>query len=301
MSFLTKLFTKKVHVVTHSGSFHADDIFAVALLDLVHDGHIRVTRTRDEDVIARGDMVVDVGMKYDAARHRYDHHQTEGAGDRGDGIPYSGCGLIWKHFGRTIVPDFIAWSLIDMELIRQIDAADNGVKLFTSTKVDTECWSFNHIFKIFNPKDRNSKQADIEFAKAVQFVKNFLRAYFAKVTEQVAFWPIVEHAYMIAKDKRVIVLPDGGSWSTPLLSKKEPLFVVFPSEDKKSWIVTGVSLDKASFEVRKPLPESWRGKRDADFISVSGVATAKFCHRMGYMAIVGNFEDAMQLVNKALQ
>jgi uncharacterized UPF0160 family protein len=301
MSFLKKLFTKKVHVVTHNGAFHADDIFAVALLDLVHDGHIRVTRTRDENVIAQGDIVVDVGMKYDTATHRYDHHQTEGAGDRGDGIPYSGCGLIWKHFGRTIVPNFIAWSLIDTELIRQIDASDNALQLFTSAKVPEDYWDFDKILKTFNPKDRNSKQADIEFAKAVQFVKRFLRSYFAKVADQIAFWAIAEQAYTAAKDKRIIVLPEGGSWVTPIIAKKEPLFVLFPTQDKKGWAIRGVPLDKASFEVRKPLPENWRGKKDADFISVSGVATAKFCHRTGYMAITGTFEDAMLLANKALQ
>ncbi len=301
MSAFLNLFKKKVHVITHNGTFHADDIFAVAILDLVHGGNIRVTRTRDEKIIAKGDIVVDVGMKYDAVYHQYDHHQTEGAGDRGDGIPYSGCGLIWKHFGRKIVPDFIAWSLVDTELIRQIDASDNAMQLFTSTKVADDYWDFDRILKTFNPKDRNSKQANIEFAKAVQFVKKFLRSYFVKVADQIAFWSTVEQAYAAAKDKRIVVLSEGGSWATPIIAKKEPLFVLFPTQDKKGWVIRGVPLDKASFDVRKPLPESWRGIKDSDFISVSGVATAKFCHRTGYMAVVGNFEDAMQLVNKALQ
>ncbi len=301
MSFLKKLFTKKVHVVTHNGGFHADDIFAVALLDILYDGHIRVTRTRDENMIATGDIVVDVGMVYDAAKQRFDHHQTEGAGDRGDAIPYSACGLVWKHFGRQIVPDVAAWTLIDTELILQIDASDNGYTLFTSTKVSDDYWDFDKILKTFNPQDRFSKYTDVEFVYAVAFAKKFLRAYFAKVADQISFWNVVEHAYSTATDKRIIVLPEGGSWITPILAKKEPLFVLFQTQDKKGWSVRGVPLDKASFEVRKPLPESWRGKKDADFVSVSGVATAKFCHRTGYMAIAGTFDDAMQLVNKALQ
>ncbi len=298
---LRNLFKKKINVVTHNGAFHADDIFAVALLDIVHDGNISITRTRDQKIIDKGDVVVDVGMVYDVSKRRFDHHQAEGAGDRGDGIPYSACGLVWKHFGYQIVPDVAAWTLIDTELILQIDASDNAVQLFTSTKVADDYWDFDKIFKTFNPKDRLSKRADVEFARAVMFAKKFLRAYFTKVADQISFWGVVEHAYTTATDKRIIVLPEGGSWVTPIVAKKEPLFVVFQTQDKKGWAVRGVPLDKASFEVRKTLPESWRGKKDIDFVSVSGVATAKFCHRTGYMAITETFEDAMQLVNKALQ
>ena len=47
-------------IVTHDGSFHADDVFAVAtLLKLFPDAN--VIRTRDTSVIERADVVVDVG------------------------------------------------------------------------------------------------------------------------------------------------------------------------------------------------------------------------------------------------
>jgi uncharacterized UPF0160 family protein len=49
-------------VATHSGGFHADDVFAVATFQLLlGKENIQVIRTRDEAVIAAADYVVDVG------------------------------------------------------------------------------------------------------------------------------------------------------------------------------------------------------------------------------------------------
>ena len=59
----------KKKLVTHNGSFHADDVFACALLALVlenEDEKFEVIRTRDEKIIKEGDFVFDVGGIYDA-------------------------------------------------------------------------------------------------------------------------------------------------------------------------------------------------------------------------------------------
>jgi len=76
-----KLFSKKkpkIKIITHSGNFHADDIFAVATIALIldRDGEkYEITRTRDESVIATGDYVVDVGGEHDPEIDHFDHHQ----------------------------------------------------------------------------------------------------------------------------------------------------------------------------------------------------------------------------------
>ena len=80
-------------IITHSGSFQADDIFAVAIL-LLAVGESEVVRTRDKDQIALADYVVDVGMIYDPAQNRFDHHQPGGAGERPNGIPHASSGLV---------------------------------------------------------------------------------------------------------------------------------------------------------------------------------------------------------------
>lgn len=61
---------------THNGTFHCDEALACALLRHVpRFATATIVRTRDPEALARCDVVVDVGAEFDAARHRYDHHQ----------------------------------------------------------------------------------------------------------------------------------------------------------------------------------------------------------------------------------
>ncbi|MBJ7331701.1 MAG: MYG1 family protein, partial [Solirubrobacteraceae bacterium] len=73
-------------VATHDGSFHADDVFAIAALRLRHPD-LEVVRTRDSDAHAAADLRVDVGMRFDPEAGDFDHHQKGGAGTRENGVP----------------------------------------------------------------------------------------------------------------------------------------------------------------------------------------------------------------------
>ena len=46
--------------------------------------------------------MIDLGGEYDPDAGRLDHHQRSGAGERGNGIPYSSVGLIWQKYGLEI-------------------------------------------------------------------------------------------------------------------------------------------------------------------------------------------------------
>jgi uncharacterized UPF0160 family protein len=52
--------TEPVRLATHNGTFHADDVFGVAVLQLLHPG-AELVRTRDPETIAKADFAVDVG------------------------------------------------------------------------------------------------------------------------------------------------------------------------------------------------------------------------------------------------
>jgi hypothetical protein len=54
----------RMRAVTHDGPFHADDVFADAVLRAARDD-VRLTRSRDPAVIADADLVFDVGGSYD--------------------------------------------------------------------------------------------------------------------------------------------------------------------------------------------------------------------------------------------
>ena len=129
---MINLFKSKIKVVTHDGSFHADDVFACAALSLWAERNgrkIEIIRTRDENLIKRADIVLDVGMEYDPEKNKFDHHQKDGAGEREFGIRYSSFGLVWKKFGIELSGSEKAAKVIDKILVAPIDAYDNGFDL----------------------------------------------------------------------------------------------------------------------------------------------------------------------------
>src|SRR6476646_4162141 len=102
-------------IATHSGSFHADDVFGVGILMGVFPSH-RLVRTRKQELIDAADFAVDVGGSWDAATGRFDHHQRgfDGArpaqlvdGQPVPGVGYASAGLVWAAHGRAYVQ---AWA-----------------------------------------------------------------------------------------------------------------------------------------------------------------------------------------------
>ncbi len=83
-----------MRVVTHSGTFHADDVFAFAVLRAALGG-FDFTRTRDAGAIAAADLVFDVGGIYEPQQSRYDHNIRE-MPRRADGTTYRSVGQIWR-------------------------------------------------------------------------------------------------------------------------------------------------------------------------------------------------------------
>lgn len=130
---------KKVTIATHDGIFHADEVFALAVLKLYFEQekkNVQIIRTRDLEQIYQADMAVDVGGEYSKARNKFDHHQKQKPTGRKNGIPYASFGLIWKHFGKKITSNKKLWEAIERKLVTPVDALDNGVNLSTpSSKV----------------------------------------------------------------------------------------------------------------------------------------------------------------------
>ena len=102
---------KKLKLIAHDESFHADDIFAAATLSILFERKgekFEIVRTREPKLIEAADYVFDVGGIHDEATNRFDHHQVGGAGKRkfGEGdksvdIEYAAFGLVWKKFASN--------------------------------------------------------------------------------------------------------------------------------------------------------------------------------------------------------
>jgi uncharacterized UPF0160 family protein len=118
-----------MQVATHDGTFHADDVFAVAALRL-RDPGLTIVRSRDRAVLAASDARVDVGLRSDPATGDFDHHQRGGAGTRENGIPYASFGLVWREHGPGLCGgDERVAADVDRFLVQGVDAIDTGVTL----------------------------------------------------------------------------------------------------------------------------------------------------------------------------
>lgn len=298
-----------VKIVTHNGKFHADDIFGVTLLRQLYPDSTLV-RTRDPEVIASGDIVLDVGGVYDPEKLRFDHHQKT-SGARENGILYSAFGLLWQHFGREFVGgDEEVWERMDRSLVQAIDAVDNGQDLYTLTDFKARPIDISETLGWFNPVsltdpetgelvETQAEEFDAQFEKAVAVATQLLLRLRAKTRDAVAGKRYFVEAYSQTDDARYVVLdrfvPHGG------IASKQPLlqFVVFPNANG-DWAIKTVQVDSASFESRVYLPAAWRGQEQAHLAELTGVPDVVFTHKAGFIGAAKSKEGALELLRQAL-
>jgi len=290
-------FKKKKILVTHNNTFHADDVFATAILSIALDGNIKVTRTRDEKLIESADIVYDVGGVYDASKNRFDHHQTGGAGTRNNGIPYAACGLVWMHYGEQVCGSKEIADRIDSKLIQAVDANDNGINLF-EVKGEVSPYTIQDLFYVFRPSWKEAEEYDKPFMRMVDIAILTLKREIILARDRMEAEGIIKSAYDKAPDKRVIVLGGNYPWQETILKYKEPLYVV--SVKETGWRAEAVRNERNSFSTRKPFPASWAGLREKDLAIITGVPDAVFCHRGLFLAVAKSKEGILALVEKAL-
>lgn len=293
---------KALKIITHNGGFHADDAFAVATLLLYLKGRATVTRTRNPQIIAAGDFVVDVGGEYDEARNRFDHHQPGGAGVCINGIPYAAFGLVWKKFGTHIAGSAEAASRIDTLLIQPIDAFDNGVQLGIYDRAPTSPYLIQNIMFALEPAwNEHQRSLDQGFTEACTLAQKILEREIIHIRAELEGEGLVLVAYERAPDKRLIVLDAPYEWESVLAQKAEPLFVITPERGgSTTWRAHTVRTDLRSFVSRRPFPPAWAGKTGAQLAAVSGVPDALFCHNKLFTVSARTKEGAVALARKAL-
>jgi uncharacterized UPF0160 family protein len=141
---------------THSGTFQADEALGAWLLrQLPTYYNSPVIRSRDPDVLATCDIVIDIGGIYDHTKLLYDHHQRDyderfdvaviGGGGMMTSTKtrctkLSASGLVYRHYGRdvitahypTLLPEAhkLEWTYVKMNdsFMEAIDAIDTGVE-----------------------------------------------------------------------------------------------------------------------------------------------------------------------------
>jgi len=151
-------------IVTHSGTFHPDEIFAVAAWLEQHKlEDFRILRTRDPQAIAKADIAIDVGGIYDPEKLRFDHHQF---GKSSSNYGTSAFGLVMDHLGLSGSPF--------EELIRVVDARDTrvGYEEVKGSFWDQVCEQLSDL----NQLDLDSESQESAFYKALWFATDIIVA-----------------------------------------------------------------------------------------------------------------------------
>lgn len=77
------------------------------------------------------------------------------------------------------------------------------------------------------------------------------------------------------------------------------LYVLY-EDDRGTWRMQTVSKQPSSFESRLPLPEKWRGLRDAELDRVARIDHCTFVHASGFTGGNRTYAGALAMVNAAL-
>ncbi|MCA9352226.1 MYG1 family protein [Patescibacteria group bacterium] len=301
------ILTKKKSIVTHNGSFHADDIFACATLAIYlhQQGYrYRIIRSRDKDVIARADYVVDVGGVHDPSMNRFDHHQPGGAGERENGIPYAAFGLVWNTYGSRICSGDEIFQDIDRRIVQPIDAIDNGISISEPTECGLCDYGMYGIVGAYQNTWKEAGDTDTQlksFRYLVDFFQKLLEREIQRAGDRLEMVNKIQSIYDESDSTTILEVPYHVSVSSliQVLDKhKEVIFIICKSNE--NWKVLAMRKEACSFENRKSLPESWAGKRGSELAEVTGVPDAVFCHNARFMAVAETREGARKLAELAL-
>lgn len=292
-----------MQVATHDGSFHADEVFAIAALGLLPET-LEVLRTRDHDLLAAADLRVDVGFRYDPESGDFDHHQREFGLVRENGIGFASFGLIWREFGaRVCAGDQEVADAVEGSLVQAVDANDTGQQISEALIEGVRPMTVNSVIGGFNARwdeDLTAEEERERFDAAVDLAGGILSREINSAASGRRAVNIVRDAIASAEDPKVVVLPDNVPWKQIVVTDSpDTLFVIYPK--RQGFGVEAVPVKLGTFENRRDLPEAWAGLEDADLARVTGVGDALFCHSKRFLAVARSREGAERLAALALE
>ena len=278
-NLLNKIHQQNATAFTHSGKFHADDVFSAALLLYLNP----------EITITRGNRVPDdfEGIVFDIGRGRYDHHQKDSR-VRENGVPYAAFGLLWEVLGKEILGEELAEKM-DESFIQPLDINDNtGEKNELATLIGN-----------FNPPWDAKGGSDEAFFQAVSVAGMILENKFERYRGNARADQRVEQVLEEHNPKdRILVLPEFIPCQKAL-AETEIAFVIFPSN--RGGYCIQPQKREYSMNYKCSFPSQWLGLEGEELVKETGLSSAVFCHKGGFLMTVGELEDAKAACKKALE
>ena len=183
-------------IVVHSGIFHADDVFCVAMARII-DPEIKVLRVPQvSEELANDDSVI----VCDIGGGRFDHHQLD-AKHRESGEKYAACGLFLEEFWEHLFPTEDAFRKFEEDIIIPVEQQDNnGPRVGNPLSI---------MIRGLNPL--NEENTDEAFLRAVELVEELILGQVAIANDKMQkHLSIVAPAMKRCKGTGILDLPEFG-------------------------------------------------------------------------------------------
>lgn len=285
--------------ITHSGTMHADEVFATAFLEQ-YFGKNKVLRTNNVEFDKLSTRVI----VYDIGRGKFDHHQVD-ALKRDNDITYCSFGLLWKEFGK----DFLKkegfsnidslWEYIDKDFVEGIDADDNGVfpKIDAIYKVKT----ISSIIKLFNPSFDSDEDESCQFIKAVDVAsKIFYEEILYANGKVIADKNINDLLDEVDSDSKFLILDKFLPYEETILNREDKnniLFVAFPS-NRGGYAIKTIPKSLTDKTARMDFPEEWAGLEGEGLEKVSSIKGLTFCHTGRFIVSCKDLKSVYKVLEK---
>ena len=259
---------------THGGKFHADDVFAAALLTIINP----------DFKVERGFNVPENfdGIVFDIGFGEFDHHQADKK-VRENEVAYAAFGLVFERFG-SLVMDEEDMAKFDERFVQPLDINDN-------TGEDNE---IAKLISRFNPSWDEECDTDEYFEQAKQFAMTILKNEFRYYQSSKKAKEIVAKELGNAKDG-ILVLSQYIPWKKAV-EGTDIDFVIYPSK-RGGYCAQGVAKqpeEEGKEALSYDFPEEWRGKTKEELPGISGIPTLSFCHNSGFLLSADTVEDCIK-------
>lgn len=294
MGLLEQIKKPNAKAFTHSGKFHADDVFSSALLLYLNP---QITITRGNRVPEEYD-----GIVFDIGRGRYDHHQRDSR-VRENGVPYAAFGLLWEELGGEILGGTLA-QRFDEEFVQPLDNNDNtGEKNELASLIG----NFNPVWDETEAADgvteeERDRGLSVGFLRAVQVAGMVLENKFARYRADARADEKINQVLAMQEtqggDARILVLPEFVPCQKRL-KETDTAFVIFPSNRGGYCIQPQKKPDSMNYKCS--FPKQWLGLENEELQAATGLASAGFCHKGGFLMTVGDEADAIRACKISLE
>lgn len=309
MSFKIVNNLEEANAITHNGVFHADEVFATALLSIFTD--ISLLRTRSVSVEDKPESVImyDMGGQYCIWNDVFDHHQKDFNLKHEDGTKLSSFGLLWFVHGMFVLRQIydcplsylkLAFNDINNRFVKWVDGRDNG------QLPQSEELTISSVISNFNAQwDESSEDEDERFVIAVSTAYAILEGLIKSVVAGYKAIDIVEDKITESDEKVLNLGSYVGSWQAAVLKSRNPkaaslLYCTYKGKDGSVCIVAVPPSLEEMTKQRKPFPEEWAGLGGEELEAVAGIKGLRFCHAGRFFMSVDNEEVAQKVLKKIL-